>query len=335
VSILLTQQSAGGDVTVALTGVSATASPGSVTTSRTVATTGVTTTPAVGTLGVSNTPALAGIPATSAPGSFSVNEVDVFVALTTIEGAGSAGTPVATATTAIAGEAATASVGSVVPTPLIPLTTVEATGGVGSVVQSADIPLTTVAGTEALGAFVQDRTIPLAGVAPTGAVGNILPVQNLTLALTGVDAAGRVGDVSAPGYLLLESGDNILLEDGESRLAMESYDIPFTCINFSAVAGIAEPGCAIPGNNTGARQLFDATTALGGAWGDGALGKKKRKRTKRTVQQIIHDIAQRHRGQAAEQELLEELVAHGIELKPEHRLSLRQQIDEEELLLLL
>lgn len=211
------------DVTVALTGVSATgdigtvgvqhdqpitgnagtSAVGSVTPNTTVALTGVAGTSAVGSVTPSTTVALTGVAGTGAAGTVTPNTT---VALTGVAGTSAVGTVAPSTTIGLTGVSATGAVGTVTPSGgdggnvTVALTGVSATGSVGSVTPSTAVALTGVAGTSAVGSVTPSAAVALTGVAGTAAVGSVTP--SMTVALTGVASTSAVGSVS-----VLASGD--------------------------------------------------------------------------------------------------------------------------------
>jgi hypothetical protein len=78
------------------------------------------------------------------------------------------------------------------------LTGSAATGSVGSVAPILSRGVTGNAATGGLGSVAGARTVPLTGLAATGAVGSVAFVGDVTVALSGVVAAGLPGSVRAP-----------------------------------------------------------------------------------------------------------------------------------------
>jgi Concanavalin A-like lectin/glucanases superfamily len=174
----ITRMAAGGepnDTTLALTGVSSTATVGTVGPARSVALTGNASTSAIGSVGLSMSLALTGAAASGAAGTV---------------GPGSS--------VGVTGVSGTGSVGSVGPGRSVPLTGAVATAAVGTISVNGNltIALTGVAATAAVGAIAAARAVALAGVTAAGSVGTL--GVNLARALTGVRATGAVGNTAPP-----------------------------------------------------------------------------------------------------------------------------------------
>lgn len=161
--------------TAALTGNTATGSPGTVAPNITIALTGNAAAGAVGT--VTYNPA----------GSTS---------LTGNTGTGSAGTVTPAITVPSTGNAGTGSVGTVAPTIAVAVTGNAATGSPGTVTPAITVALTGNAATGAVGTVSpsEAETVAITGNAATGSPGTVTP--NITVALTGNQATGAVGNVT-------------------------------------------------------------------------------------------------------------------------------------------
>lgn len=205
--------SGGGNVTVGLTGVSATGQVGTVTPTRSIGMAGLSATAALGTLAVALTAALTGTPATTATGTVATGR-----------------------TRALTGVSSTTAVGTVGQARTVPTTGVAATGQVGTLgtsatsapgpwiklrrhraamqrrqraepaprrhqrpravlIPSADVSvaLTGVSATGNTGALGKALSKALTGTAGTGQVGNVGASSAGTVALTGVAATGATG----------------------------------------------------------------------------------------------------------------------------------------------
>lgn len=167
--------SSGSDVTVALTGVSATASAGTLAPSNSKAITGTAATAAAGTLAPSNSKAVTGNAAT-----------------------GAAGTVAPSASIGITGNAATAAAGTLAPSVSVSLTGNAGTSAVGTVSPSVGVTvaLTGVAASASAGNVAPATSIGLTGNAGTGAVGTVTPSVGVTIALTGVSATASAGNIA-------------------------------------------------------------------------------------------------------------------------------------------
>ena len=178
------------DITVALTGVAATGSVDSVTTSIDV--------DYGGSLGDGPHPAADRNGRTRffvQPGAYVDPVVDVTVEATGVAGTGAAGSLVPSVAAALTGVAVTGAVGSLVPSVTLAATGVAATAAAGTVAPSTTVGITGVAATGAVGSVTvgADATAALTGVAATASVGSVVP--SASLALTGVAATGAEGSV--------------------------------------------------------------------------------------------------------------------------------------------
>lgn len=199
---------AGSDVSVALTGVSSTASVGTVGVAHDNSLTGESSTAAVGTVVPSTTVTLTGVASTASVGTLAPG---TSVALVGVSATGQVGV-------VLTGVVTAASVGSVTPSSTVPLTGVSSTASVGTVGVSVTVAITGVASTASVGTLTPNTTVPLTGVFATGAVGTVSAGGDVTVALTGeasITAVGTVvpsgGDVVAGGrtpqiILLLRTG---------------------------------------------------------------------------------------------------------------------------------
>lgn len=177
------------DVTVALTGVSATTAVGTVT-AMLPAVLGALKRPGPGIGPFSNgqfIPAVRG---------FGFANPDVTVALTGVSGTGSAGTVTPSTTVAVTGNAGTGAAGTVTPAASLALSGVAGTSAAGSVTPSTTVGLTGVSGTGAVGSVSTggDVTVALIGVQGTSAAGTLTP--GTTVATTGNAGAGAVGTLA-------------------------------------------------------------------------------------------------------------------------------------------
>jgi hypothetical protein len=188
-----------GGTTVALTGVSATGSPGSVAPSASLAVSGNAATGSPGSVTAAASLALSGNAATGSPGSVAAtlsaalsgnaattavgSVADQFsIALSGNAATGAVGTVVYSANTdvtvAASGVAATGSPGTVAPTITVALTGNAATTAVGSVVYTLSPALTGNAASTAVGSLAQSFGINLTGLVGTGAVGTVIPTSS-------------------------------------------------------------------------------------------------------------------------------------------------------------
>ena len=197
---------------IALTGVSGTASVGTLALSAALALAGLAGTGAVGTLAPETAMAVSGIEAPAAPGTMSPEMAAVLAGIEAVDAAGTAGVSV---TISIAGNEATGAVGTVARGGTdMALTGNEATAAVDDLSPGSTLPITGNEATGAVGTVTaqigvgSDITIPitgvsanpayqLSGVSATGAVGTVGPVEatDIILPITGVEATASVGDV--------------------------------------------------------------------------------------------------------------------------------------------
>lgn len=163
-------------VTVALSGVSATGSPGTVVSAV--------------------APALTAVQATGSPGT-AVSAVSY--GLTADTATGSVGTVTASGATsaALTGVSATGSTGTLAPAISYALTGVAATGSVGTVAAAASYAATGVLGTGTPGTVTSSIAYAATGTTGTGSVGNLGASGSGGASLTGVSATGSAGTVVA------------------------------------------------------------------------------------------------------------------------------------------
>jgi hypothetical protein len=190
------------DVTLALTGVSATGQVGTVIPNVSYALTGNQATGQVGTVTSAVSYALTGVAATGQVGTLTSN---VSYALTGNQATGQVGTVSAgnDVTFALTGVQATGNVGAVTPNITYALTGVQASGQVGTVTASPSYGLTGNQATGQVGTVASAISYGLTGVEGAGQVGTVSVPGDVTIALTGVQATGFVGD------LLLQIASNV------------------------------------------------------------------------------------------------------------------------------
>lgn len=168
-------QAPSSDVTLALTGVSAASSVGSLTPTRNVALTGQSATGSIGTVSPNVSVAVSGNSATASAGSVTPG---LNVGLTGSAGTTSLGTLAPNRTVSLSGNQATSAVGTV--TPIIGVT----------------VALTGVSATTSVGTLGTSRTTALTGVSASSSVGTVTPSIGVNVALTGVQATTSVGILS-------------------------------------------------------------------------------------------------------------------------------------------
>ena len=163
-----------------------------------VALSGVAATGSQGTLGVSRSKALTGVSATGAVGT--LTPVSAYsVALTGVSATGSLGALGSARSKALTGVAASGQVGSLVAVFSRALTGTEATGALGTLTPSTaySAALSGVSATGALGALRVARSHTLTGVEATGEIGTLTPFSGFAVTLTGISATGSVGTLRA------------------------------------------------------------------------------------------------------------------------------------------
>jgi len=131
---------AGGDVSVAITGASASCSVGSLVSSLSVAASGVAGSASVGSLSAAISVALSGLSATSGAGTVTASTAgDVTVSVSGVSAVVSAGTVVPALSLTVSGSSASASAGTVTRSQSVSLTGASATGFAGSVTTSGGV----------------------------------------------------------------------------------------------------------------------------------------------------------------------------------------------------
>ena len=180
------------NITVALTGVSATGAVGSVTAALSASISQVSGTGSVGSVSPSISAALTQDSATGAVGTVTANSS---VAITNVTGTGSVGSVTANFSVAVTQVNATGAVGSVSPAKTVAITQVAATGAVGTVTAALSAGVSQVVTTGSVGSVPGGDSDALTGVSATGSVGTVSP--SWTVAITGVTGTGNVGTVTA------------------------------------------------------------------------------------------------------------------------------------------
>lgn len=220
----------------------------------TVALTGVSATGDVGTVGVQHDQPITGNAGTSAVGSVTPNTT---VALTGVAGTSAVGSVTPSTSVALTGVTGTGAAGTVAPSTSVALTGVAGTGAAGTVTPNTTVALTGVAGTSAVGTVAPSTTIGLTGVSATGAVGTVTPSGgdggNVTVALTGVSATGSVGSVTPSTTVALT---------GVAGASAVGSVTPSAAVALTGVAGTAAVGSVTP----------STTVALTGVAGTSAVG---------------------------------------------------------------
>lgn len=160
----------------------------------TVALTGVAATAAVGILGVALSLGLTGVLGTGNVGTVTASVGgDLTLPLTGISATGSVGALGPQTSVPIAGSTATGSIGTVSPQTSLAITGLFTTGLAGALSPASDITLTGDVATGAVGSLSPGTATAVTGVSSSGIVGNI----SAPIVLTGVFATGYVGTVTA------------------------------------------------------------------------------------------------------------------------------------------
>jgi len=175
----------GGGVSVALTGISATGSVGSVVARTSHALTGISGTGSVGSVSSKISHALTGISGTGSLGTLTPTSGNT-VALTGIQGTGSVGSVTARTSHALTGISGTGSVGTITPS------------------TNKNVALTGISGTGSVGTLGKSVSHALTGNQATGALGTLTPstAGPVTIALTGISATGYLGTLTPSGGLV-------------------------------------------------------------------------------------------------------------------------------------
>lgn len=240
--------------TLALSGVAATGSPGSLGKSTTPAVTGVAATGAAGSVVEGDAEALTGNAATGSPGSLAQSSA---IPLTGPPATGSPGTASPAGSVALSGAAASGAVGTVIPSGdfAATLSGVAATGSPGTLAPAADVPVSGAAATGSPGTLTatQEMTAALSGVAASSAPGSLAPaispaatgaagstspgtlVPSPAQTISGASATGTPGIV-APAAILPATGAAAAGSVGSVQLAQ----------SLSGVAATGSPGSAAP-----------------------------------------------------------------------------------------
>lgn len=184
ISVTVSPGTLGLSSSVALSGSSSTLSAGSVVQSRSVPITGIASTLSPGSLTQSRTVALSGSSITFSAGTVSTGS-DVTVALT--------------------GSSITISAGSLTPSRSIVLSGQAITSSLGSVVPSRSMAISGVSTTLSPGSVAPSLSISLSGQSITLSAGSVSATGDVTIALTGIAINMSIGTVVASGG---ETGSN-------------------------------------------------------------------------------------------------------------------------------
>lgn len=157
----------------------------------TLALTGVAATAAVGLLGVALSLGLTGTTAAAATGTAAPKTT---VAVTGTASTTSAGTPAPATSVATSGLAASSAVGTLAPARSAPLTGVAGSGSTGTVKPALSVALTGNAATGSTGTVTPSTTGGLTGLQAAGAIGTVTPAR--AVALTSASATASAGTVT-------------------------------------------------------------------------------------------------------------------------------------------
>lgn len=188
---------AGADVTVGATGVSSAGAVGSVVGSSAAVSTGNAAAGNVGAVLAQRSVSATGASATGAPGAVTAQGTNT---LAGVIASGVVGTlTVSVVAAALTGSAATGALGALFGTNQVALAGDAATGLIGSATAQVSLSASGIGASAEAGALVGQASIDLSGNATTGAVGTVVaesaPV--VVVALTGVARAVTAGDVAA------------------------------------------------------------------------------------------------------------------------------------------
>lgn len=181
-----------GNLTLALTGVSATGATGSLTTSRTVGMTGATSTSATGTIASGTSKALTGV-----------------------AGTGSVGSVTSSRTIPLTSAVSTGATGSISVSRTIPVSGVQITAALGTLSPGVSLSMTGTSIAAAQGSMPSSSTIGLVGSESIGGTGTITVAagSNVTVGLTGVSATFSLGSLGVAATIPL-TGANITTAQG-------------------------------------------------------------------------------------------------------------------------
>jgi hypothetical protein len=188
----------GGDVTVALTGQSLTASAGTLTVSNAVPLSGSALAASAGTLTASNSVALSGSSVTAAAGTLSPS---LAVALSGLAASLSAGTLTVSVggdvSVALTGQSLAASAGTLTPSHSVPLSGSALAPAAGTLAPSLSAALSGSALAATAGTLAPEVAAALSGVGASSALGTLSP--EFAVALEGLAASVTAGTLTATG----------------------------------------------------------------------------------------------------------------------------------------
>jgi hypothetical protein len=188
---------AAGGTTVALTGVSSTSAVGTLGVQESVGLTNALATSALGSFTPTGTIALSSASATSATGTL---VAAILKALTNVLGTSAVGTIVPGLATALTSDTGTSAVGSLGVQGSIALVSSSSTSSVGTLTPGNTEAITGVSSTSSVGTFTVSETVALTGDEGDTSIGILTPSSSgsVTIALTGVQAQGLVGNLGLP-----------------------------------------------------------------------------------------------------------------------------------------
>jgi hypothetical protein len=239
-SFYYTPAGGGGDVSVGLTGVSATAATGNVAASTTVALSGLSSTSAVGNTAATISAALSGVAGTAATGTTTATDT---VALTGVSSTAATGTLSAAGdvSQALTGVEATAATGTTAATITVALSGVSNTAATGTVTSSTTVALSGQASTAATGNTTATDTVALTGVSGTAETGTITPTTGAVEALTGAAATAATGTVGVSVTVAL-TGSALAVAQGN---IVVSYEQALSGVSSTAATGTVTPAISV------------------------------------------------------------------------------------------
>ncbi len=234
------------NVTVALTGSSATASAGTLTPAESIALAGSAATTVAGTLAPAASVALAGSAATTAAGTLTPASA---VPLVGRSATTTPGTLTPAGSIAVVGASTTSAAGTLAPSESAPLAGTQATVTAGNVTAPSGSALTGSAATTGAGTTTPSASVTMVGSAASSAAGTIAPA--VTVALAGSAATVSRGSLTPAGAAALSGG----AATGSAGLLTPSAAIPLAGRSATTAAGTV----------TASGGAGDVTVALTGA----------------------------------------------------------------------
>jgi hypothetical protein len=223
-----------GNVTLALTGVSATSTAGSLTPVNTTALVGSQVASTAGAVVANVSPALSGIVVATAAGTVIPANT---LALIGNAAAGSPGTVTASqgSTAALTGVQSTSASGTLTPVLSVPLVGSAATGSNGTVSPASSVSLTGQAATGSAGTATPSISVALTGIAATFTAGTVSP--QASVALVGTANSALAGTVTPSGSFAL-TGQATTSAAGT---VLAQISVPLTGVAITPAAGTIAP----------------------------------------------------------------------------------------------